>query len=115
MLLLGRGGGQAVSVLAFYYDDLSSNPAGIHNLSVKLVFEKNENKQKEDEVGPFFYKTMLLWKKHSDGMLQVTCLILTNLSALLQNNIFFLMGPSQPQNLYFILFYTQLTVNKSNT
>ena len=54
MLLLGRGGGQAVSVLAFYYDDLSSNPAGIHNLSVKLVFEKNENKQKEDEVGPFF-------------------------------------------------------------
>ena len=36
----GGGGGQVVSVLAFYTDDPSSNPA------VKFVFEKNENKQK---------------------------------------------------------------------
>ena len=40
----GRGGGQVVSVLAFYSDDLSSNPADTYSFSVQFVFEKNENK-----------------------------------------------------------------------
>ena len=43
---MGRGGGQVVSVLAFYSDDPSSNPAEAYNFSCKNVFEKNENKQK---------------------------------------------------------------------
>ena len=38
-----------VSMLAFYSDDPSLNPAVF---SVKFVFEKNDNK-KEAEVGPF--------------------------------------------------------------
>ena len=49
---MGRGGGQMVSVLAFYSDDPSSNPADAYSFFVKLVFEKIENKQKEAEVGP---------------------------------------------------------------
>ena len=39
----GRGGGQVVSVLAFYSDDLSSNPAEVYNFSVQLLLKKNEN------------------------------------------------------------------------
>ena len=42
-----------VSVLAFYSDDPSSNSAEVYSFSVKFVFEKNENKQKEARVGPF--------------------------------------------------------------
>ena len=49
----GHGGGQVVSLLAFYSDDPSSNPAEGYFFSVKVVFEKNENKQKEDVFGPF--------------------------------------------------------------
>ena len=41
-LILGSGG-QVVSVLAFYSDDLSSNPTDVCSFS---VVEKNENKQK---------------------------------------------------------------------
>ena len=42
---MGRDGGQVVSVLAFYYDIPSSNPADAKSFSVKFSFEKNENKQ----------------------------------------------------------------------
>ena len=48
----GRGGGQVVYVLTFYSDNLSSNPAVAYSFSVKFLFEKNENKQKEDGVWP---------------------------------------------------------------
>ena len=41
-----------VSVLAFYSDDPSSNPTEAYSFSVKFVFEKNKNKQKEAGVGP---------------------------------------------------------------
>ena len=51
---MGRGDGQVVSELAFYSDDLSSNPAEAYSFAVKFVFEKNENKQKEAGVGQFF-------------------------------------------------------------
>ena len=40
---MGRGGGQVVSVLAFYTNNTSSNPAETYSFSVKFVFEKNEN------------------------------------------------------------------------
>ena len=50
----GRGGGQVVSMLSFYSDVQCSNPADIYSFSVKFVFEKNKNKQKEAGVGSFF-------------------------------------------------------------
>jgi len=49
-----RGGGQVVSVLAFYSDDPSSNPAEVYNFSVKIFIEKNENKQKRGRGRPIF-------------------------------------------------------------
>ena len=52
IIKLGRGRGQVVSVLAFYSDDPSSNPTEAYSFSVKFVFEKNKNKQKEAGVGP---------------------------------------------------------------
>ena len=45
-----------VSVLAFYSDDPSSIPAEVYNFFCKNIVEKNENKQKEAGVGPFFLK-----------------------------------------------------------
>ena len=58
---MGCGGGQVVSVLAFYSDDPSSNPAETCSFSVKFVFEKNENKQKGAGVGPF--QKSIFWEK----------------------------------------------------
>ena len=40
-------------LLASYSNDLSSIPAEVYNFSVKIVVEKNENKQKEAGDGPF--------------------------------------------------------------
>ena len=60
-LCLGRGGGQVVSVLAFYSDDPSSNPAEVYNFSVKIIIEKNENKQKRGRVGPFLKKQITVF------------------------------------------------------
>ena len=45
-----------VSVLAFYSDDPSSNPAEIYNFSVKLLLKRTKINKKEAEVGPFFKK-----------------------------------------------------------
>ena len=42
-----------VSMLAFYSDDLSSNPAEANCFSVLLMFGKNKNKQTGTGVGPF--------------------------------------------------------------
>ena len=50
---MGRGGGQVVSVLAFYSNDPSSNPADVYSYFVQIVIEKNENKQKEAWDGQF--------------------------------------------------------------
>ena len=52
----GRGGGLVVSVLAFYFDDLSSNPAGYFN----FLFEKTKINQKEANVGPSSQILLLL-------------------------------------------------------
>ena len=38
-----RGGGQVVSMLAFYSNDLSSNPADVNSFFCKFAFETNEN------------------------------------------------------------------------
>ena len=51
-LILGRGGGQVVSVLAFYPTIRVRIPLRSNNFSVKIVIEKNENKQKRDQVWP---------------------------------------------------------------
>ena len=49
LTFLGSGGvGQVVSMLAFYFDDSSSNPAEVYSL-----FENFENKQKEAGDGLF--------------------------------------------------------------
>ena len=42
-----------VSVLAFYSNDPSSNPADVYSYFVQIVIEKNENKQKEAWDGQF--------------------------------------------------------------
>ena len=52
--LTTHGGGLVVSMLAFYSDDPSSNPADAYIFFCKMLSEKNENKQKEAGVGPFF-------------------------------------------------------------
>ena len=55
---MGRGGGQVVSVLAFYSDDTSLNravyPADAYSFSVKYAFEKDEKTKMRPRFGPFF-------------------------------------------------------------
>ena len=57
-MILGfcRGGGQVVSMLAFNSDNPSLNPAEAYSFSVKFVFEKNENRQKEAGLAHFLKK-----------------------------------------------------------
>ena len=51
---MGRGGGQVVSVLAFYSDDPSLNPADVYNFSVKLLLKRMKINKKEAGVALFF-------------------------------------------------------------
>ena len=51
----GGGGGQVVSLLALYSDNLSSNAAA----EVPFFNKKNENKPKEAGTGPYFKKSVL--------------------------------------------------------
>ena len=41
---MGSGGGQVASVLAFYSNNPSSNPAEVYNINVKIVIELNKKK-----------------------------------------------------------------------
>ena len=50
------GGVLVVSVLALFSDDRSSTLAEAYSLFCKMLFEKNENKQKEAKVGPSLKK-----------------------------------------------------------
>ena len=50
--LYRRGGGQVVSVVIFYSNDLSLNPAEVFIFCSKLL-EKNEINEKEFGVEPF--------------------------------------------------------------
>ena len=43
-----------VSVLAFYSDDPSSNPAEAYIFSIKNLYEKNLNKEKQTKDWPIF-------------------------------------------------------------
>ena len=45
-----------VFVLSFNSDDPSSKPAEAYSFAVKILFEKNDNKQKEDGIGLFYKK-----------------------------------------------------------
>ena len=45
-VFLSNGGGQMVSVLAFYYNDLSSNPGEVYNFSVKLLLTRMKIKKR---------------------------------------------------------------------
>ena len=49
---MGRGGGQVVSVLALYSNDLSSNPDEVYSFYSEKLFEMNENKKGTGD-GPF--------------------------------------------------------------
>ena len=49
----GRGGGQVVSVLAFYSDDPSSNPAEVYNFSVKLLLKRTKINKKRPGLAHF--------------------------------------------------------------
>ena len=51
---MGQGGGQEVSVLASYSDDVSLNPTEDNNSSVKIVVGKTVNKQKIGRGWPIF-------------------------------------------------------------
>ena len=62
---MGRGGGQVVSVLAFSSDDPSSNPAEANNFFRKIVFEKNENKQKRGRGR--YWRTFSLFESYIKG------------------------------------------------
>ena len=53
-LMLGRGGGQVVSMLAFYSDDPSSNPAEVYNFSVKLLLKRTKINKKRPGLAHFF-------------------------------------------------------------
>ena len=53
-MCLGGGGGQVVSVLAFYSDDPSSNPRWGLQFFCKIVIEKIKNKQKRGRGWPIF-------------------------------------------------------------
>ena len=61
---MGRGGGQVVSVLAFYSDDPSSNPAEVYNFSVKLLLKRTKINKKEAGVGPFLKHHLFINTKH---------------------------------------------------
>ena len=49
----GHGGGQMVSVLGFYSDDPSFNPAEPYSFFCKICVWKEQKNKKEDGVGPF--------------------------------------------------------------
>ena len=51
-----RGGGQVDSMLAFYSDNPSQIPLEPTIFFYKIVFVKNNNKQKEAGAGPFLKK-----------------------------------------------------------
>ena len=50
------GGGQVVSVLVFYSDNLSSNPAEVYNFSVKLLLKRTKINKKRPGLAHFFKK-----------------------------------------------------------
>ena len=64
-----------VSVLAFYSDNLSSNPAEAYIFSVRFVFEKNENKTKKMPGLAHFLKTIVSVSNPRKRRRAIQCLI----------------------------------------
>ena len=61
---VGRGRGQVVSVRAFYFDDLSSNPAEAYRVScLTLCLQITKINKKEAGVGPFYKKIITVQRK----------------------------------------------------
>ena len=52
-----------VTELAFFTDDPSSNIADAYSFFFRILFKKNENKQKETDVGPFLKKSYTIKEK----------------------------------------------------
>ena len=55
----GSGGGQVVSVLAFYSDDPSLNSAEVYSFYSVNCLKRTKIKQKEAEDGTFLKKNLL--------------------------------------------------------
>ena len=55
--MLGRGGGQVVSVLAFYSDDPSSNHAEVYNFPVNFLLKRTKINKKRPGLAHFYKKT----------------------------------------------------------
>ena len=51
----GRSGGQVVSVLAFYSDKPSSNPAEVNNCFVKVLLKGTKINKKRPELVDLMY------------------------------------------------------------
>jgi len=69
---MGCGGGQKVSVLVYYSNNPSLNPADAYSyVCVKIVFEKNENKQKRGRGWPNFYKKIAAFDDHGPILLRI--------------------------------------------
>ena len=43
----GRGGGQVVSLFAFYYNDPSSNPVEVFSFNLQIVWKERKMKNKK--------------------------------------------------------------------
>ena len=69
----GCGGGQVVSVLAFYSNDPSSNPAQVSNFCVKLLLKRTKINNKEAGVGRFFKKMKISDRSRSRRQARSTC------------------------------------------
>ena len=59
---MGRGGRQVVSVLAFYSDDPSSNPAEVYNFPVKLLLKRTKINKKRPGLAHFLKKNIHLYE-----------------------------------------------------
>ena len=55
----GRGGGLAVSILAFHSNDPSLSPVGYFD----FLYEKTKINKKEAGIGPSFFKCWEVYKK----------------------------------------------------
>ena len=73
-LNMGCGGGQVVSVLAFYSNNPSSNPAEAYSFSVKFLFEKEQKQNKKRPGLVHFFKKNLRNKARAFAQLAMSLL-----------------------------------------
>ena len=73
MLCLGRGGGQVVSVLAFYSDDPSSNPAEAKKRKIELICDRTSQLSFKIKNGWLKYDIRVMYKKYTTPLPIVGC------------------------------------------